>query len=41
MEESSFENDEEKKLFLLTRYNTMINRAFPQDIEKAAERSIY
>ena len=37
---SNFENDEEKKLFYLTRYNTIINKEFPQDIERAAERGI-
>ncbi len=36
--DSVFDNDEEKKLFYLTRYNTLINKEFPQDIEKAAER---
>jgi len=39
--DSVFENDEEKKLFYLTRYNTLINKEFPQDIEKAAEKGIF
>lgn len=34
-----FDNEEEKKLYLLTKYNTMINKSFPCDIEKAAEKS--
>lgn len=39
-EELNFEDEEEKKLFLLTRYNTLINKSPPDDIEKAANKSI-
>jgi len=39
-EELNFEDEEEKKLFLLTKYNTLINKSPPIDIENAANKSI-
>jgi hypothetical protein len=34
-EKELIENEEEKKLFLLTKYNTIINKKTPIDIEMA------
>ena len=38
LEEISFETEEDKKLFFLTKHNTSMNKSFPNDIEKAADK---
>ena len=36
---SKFENEEERKLYYLTKFNTIINKSLPENIDKQADMS--